>query len=156
MKLTLKGPKMEKLYKNFKLGFVVFLVGLSCGAALMVCNGCGGEELPPIADAGVDTVVVSEDGLPPTPSLLPAKIDPVQACYDIVDWLCSKMSSCTANGSDVDKFAQALLAAWNCPSIIGLRDSVEFYVDCQTDIKGLTCIEFQKADVPPSCQGQLL
>ncbi len=151
----LKGSKMDTFYKNFKFGLVMIFIGFLCGVGFTMCNGCGGEELLPVTvDAGEDVLV--EDALPPVPDLLPTKIDPIQACYDIVDWLCNKMSECTSDKNSIDDFAKVLLSSWNCPTTTGLRDSIEFYVQCQVDIKNMSCVEFQKADVPLSCQGQLL
>ena len=142
-----------KVAKVFLFGLVV---GLILGIMAMFSIGCGGEVTDPLPlDGGMEDVLVADSVPPPTPDLLPSKIDPVQACYDIAKWVADKAFACSGDQQGADKIQKTLEDAWDCSTIKGLRDGVELYTVCQVEVAALTCAEFQQGVVPKSCQSQL-
>ena len=138
--------------KDFLIGF---LVGVAATVCYFMLSGCGDEAPAPEPDAFVVVTPVLPDAKPPQTDLLPDKIDPVQACWDIAKALGDKMVECTGDPIQAAKFQKELEDAWDCPNIKVLRDGVEFYTVCLPAIKALSCVDLQSANVPKSCQSQL-
>lgn len=143
---------MKKFLMGFALGFLAAMV-------LMFIGGCGDETMPEpdatvVVDAGVD--VMPPDTSPPEPDLMVVQHDPVQACYDVAQWLSDKMLECSGSQHDAASFKKYLETVWDCPSSTGIRDAVELYTVCQPAIKNMTCADFEAANSPPSCKSQLI
>jgi len=139
---------MKNYTVEFIFGFIAVLI-------FILVIGCGSDFIEtPEPDAMVADTMLS-DTTPPEPDLMLIQSDPVQACYDIAQWLSDKILKCSKSQTAADKFKKDLEDGWDCPTITGIRDSVELYIVCQPAIKALSCIDFKNAEVPKSCMGQL-
>jgi len=136
---------MKKL-KSFTIPLIISLI-VCC-----MCMGCGDDTVDyPKVDASVSQL----DVVPLEPGLMPIQYDPVQTCYEAIEWLCNKMLACEESQEDVDEFRKVIEDMWNCPSIVGIRDSVEFYTICQLAVRDMPCADFENGYTPLSCQYQL-
>jgi hypothetical protein len=140
---------MKRYVVSFLLGFIV-------GVLTIISVGCGGEDVyTPEPDGSMVDVFVP-DTTPPEPDLMLTQNDPVQACYDLVQWLTNKALECSGSQEAANKFKKALEDGLDCPSVTGIRDAVELYTACQPAIKSLSCTDFETANSPTSCNGQLM
>jgi hypothetical protein len=151
-----KPSKWSRLSRAAKIFIIGFFVGIVSGIAAMSCTGCGGDVITSERDAHIVVMPKILDAAPSQSDLMPENVDPVRACYDIARTLGEKELSCSGDSVKADKFQADLEMMWDCPSIIGLRDAVEFYTACLPAIKALSCADLQSANVPSSCKAQLV